>query len=108
MSQFLVTGNLQCILIMMTRPQNILFRSKHFAALSSITKTFIHQQQEVLVAKIDFTSFHPGLFSSWSLLFFTRGVLVEIITAGDFNVHENEWLGSSCTSAAGVALHGFC
>ena len=30
-----------------------------------------------------------------------------IIIVGDFNVHEREWLGSSHTSAAGVALREF-
>ena len=62
------------VLIMMTRPQNILREKECFAALSSLSKILISSTAEALAAQFDFTS-----FSSWPFLvlghyFFTPGV----------------------------------
>ena len=64
---------------MMTRPQNVLFLSECFVALSSLSKyfNFINSRRPCPPNSISHLLI-LAFFSSWLLLFYTRGVLVEI------------------------------
>ena len=55
------------------RPQNVFL-----SMFCSLSKNLISSTVVGLGRKFDLTSFQPGLPSSWPLLFYTKGVLVDI------------------------------